>query len=116
MKIKLPKIRLKLAVIFFAVIGSGISAYTASKAIFGKPDFELFKKSPRATPILPPAYPDYHLERIQLLHNKIERMKRYLDSLSLHDSSKYHGILRSNPKLVENIQSIESLFHPLIKK
>ena len=113
---KWPNKKVKMAVVAFAIISSGISLYAASKALFGGSDFVFPKRSPGATPILPHAYPGYHLERSILLYNKIEQTKKWLDSLSLHDTSRYQAILKANPKVVENIQSIESLFSELIKK
>jgi hypothetical protein len=106
----------KLACTAFIAINSGISIYIASKAIFEKPDFSLFKRSQIPEPILPPSYPDYHFERTLLLHKKMEHIKKYLDSLSLHDTSRYQAILKANPRLLKNIQSIELLFHQLNQK
>ena len=111
-----PIRRVKLVGTIFIVISSGISVFVASKGIFGNPDFSLFKRNQSQEPILPRSYPDYHLERTQLLHTKIEHMKRYLDSLSLHDTSRYQAILKANPKRLENIQSVESLFNQSNKK
>ena len=108
--------RVKLAVILFIIISSGISVFIASKAILGNPDFVLFKRSQIREPILPRSYPDYHLERTLLLQKKIERMKKYLDSLSLRDTSRYQAILKANPTLLKNIESIELIFHQLHQK
>lgn len=108
--------KVKLTLIVFIIISSGISLFVASKAIFGKPDLVLFKRSQNQVPVLPRSYPDYHVERTILLHKKIEHMKGYLDSLSLRDTSRYQAILKANPNLLKDIQSIELLFHQLNQK
>src|SRR5665213_3181518 len=106
----------KAALVIFVIAGVGFSIFIAASAIVRGATLTALKRSPHAPLLTPRSYPDYHLERTRMLMNKIERYKKRLDSLSLYDSTKYKELLKLNPNLMENIQSIESLFNQLIKK
>ena len=108
--------KLKVILVIFISIGSGASLYLAERAIVRRTDFAVFRRSESSRLLMPHAYPDYHVQRSKILFRRIEQYKKYLDSLSTHDTSKYKEVLKSNPHVLENIQSIESLFGQLIKK
>jgi hypothetical protein len=108
--------KLKVILVIFISIGSGVSLYLGARALLRRSDFAVFRRSEAPPLLMPRAYPDYHVQRSKLLFRRIEQYKKYLDSLSLHDTSKYQEVLKSNPHVLENIKSIESLFGQLIKK
>lgn len=106
----------KIALVLFVLTGLGFSLWVAVSAIIhrsGKLDFGYKSRMPFS---LPRSYPDYRLERSRILMKHVEREKQLLDSLSVHDSVRYQQILKNNPKLIENINSLETLFGELIKK
>jgi hypothetical protein len=108
--------KLKVFVFTFFLIGAGASFYVAATAIFKGANCTCFTRSTKSMLTIPNSYPDYHLERSRMMLNKIEKDKRYLDSLATHDTARYQLIIKSNPKVVENMRSLESLFRQLIKK
>jgi hypothetical protein len=61
------------------------------------------------------------MQRISQDHQKafvknINRYKLFLDSLALYDTAKYRAILKQNPHVLENLETIQSFFSHLIKR
>ena len=110
MKAKISKAILTI----FVVAGIGFSIYIAANALIQGSTQVVFERSSKLS--MPPSYPDYHLERSTMLMKKIQSDKHYLDSLSIHDTILYRKILKANPRIIENIQILETLFVQHIKK
>ena len=108
--------KLRVILVIFISIGSVVSLYLGARALLRRSDFAVFRRSENPTLFMPHSYPDYHVQRSKMLFSRIEQYKKYLDSLSIHDTSKYQDVLKSNPLVLENIKLIESLFGQFTKK
>jgi hypothetical protein len=106
--------QLKAYWLVFVLVGIAISLEVGIRAIIHSKSIVTFS-SARATPVLQEHYPEYRNKRLGILLMNIRQYKRYLDTLSIIDSSKYSLILKTQPYLLDSLQALESILSKTLK-
>jgi hypothetical protein len=115
----LSPLKMKLALFLFCILFSGFSTYIIMEAIASRSDraSSVFVKSARIP---------LHIGRTNIItinptfspadFNRVEFIKKYLDSLSANDKKEYIGIIQLRPHLLDSIQLLETFYLQNLKK
>ena len=106
--------KLKAFWLVFVLIGIAISLEVGIKAIVHSKSIVTFS-SARSMPVLMEHLPEYRNKRLGILLMNIQQYKKYLDTLSIIDSAKYHLILQTQPYLLDSLQVLESILSKNLK-
>lgn len=111
---KLNPSKRKIAVIFFSLIGAGLSIYYICEAIIGVKkenvvekigSFEIPKQfNPREE-----THSEVFLD--EETWNKVQSFKHYMDSLKSVNSPEYYIIMAARPGLMDSIHALEQIYY-----
>lgn len=112
---KLDKTKRKVAVVFFSLIGGGLSIYYIGEAVVG-----VKKESPvekigsfsipkQLNPREEETYNDILLD--EETWNKVQDFKHYMDSLKSVNSPQYYIIMDARPGLIDSIHALEQIYY-----
>lgn len=112
---KLSTTKRKIAVLFFALVGGGLSAYYICEAIIGARKetplegigtFEMPKNfSQRETEAQGDVFVD------EETWSKVQFFKQYMDSLKKKNDSHYYQIIKERPGLMDSINTLEHIYY-----
>ena len=107
--------KLKCYLFLFVLLGLTLSLVISFQAVKTTNLLTLFPRPhanlcpiPRSLPILNP-------NGLDSLLIKLRAYRFFLDSLSLHDTTKYQAILKSQPLIRDSLQALETLLSKKIK-